>query len=129
MKHRLMHGLVVLSVIALAACSDTAGPDGTDSQLESLLTLDVAMVSADALIEDLAELQLAFGGGLGGAFAAPLDRVRTVTYYDADGNEQEAYDEVTTASGSHRERDHWRDGARELVRYHLTDEGHHGHGS
>lgn len=98
MKHRLMHGLVALSVIALAACSDTAGPDGTDSQLESLLTLDVAMVSADALIEDLAELQLAFGGGLGGAFAAPLDRVRTVTYYDADGNEQEAYDEVTTAS-------------------------------
>ena len=98
MKHRLMHGLVALSVIALAACSDTAGPDGTDSQLESLLTLDVAMVSADALIEDLAELQLAFGGGLGGAFAAPLDRVLTVTYYDADGNEQEAYDEVTTAS-------------------------------
>lgn len=98
MKHRLMHGLVALSMIALAACSDTAGPDGTDSQFESLLTLDVAMVSADALIEDLAELQLAFGGGLGGAFAAPLDRVRTVTYYDADGNEQEAYDEVTTAS-------------------------------
>ena len=97
MKHRLMHGLVALSVVALAACSDTAGPDGTDS-LESLLTLDVAMVSADALIEDVAELQLAFWGGLGGPAAAPLDRVRTVTYFDADGVQQEAYDEVTTAS-------------------------------
>lgn len=99
MKQRLANGLVALSLIALAACSETAGPDGSDSQVESLLTLDVAMVSADAVIDDLAELQLAFVGGIGGAFAAPPpDRSRTVTFYDAAGNEQEAHDELTTAS-------------------------------
>ena len=98
MKHRFVHGLVALTVISSAACSEPSGPDGTDSQVEALLTLDVAMVSADALIDDLAELQLGFIGGFGGAAAAPPDRVRTVTYYDADGNEQDAYDAVTTAS-------------------------------
>ena len=99
MKHHFVHGMVALSVTALAACSETAGPDGTDSQFESLLTLDVAMVSADALIDVLAELQLGFVGGFGGAFAAPpLDRVRTVTYYDANGDPQDAYDADATAS-------------------------------
>ena len=107
MKHRLMHGLVALSVIALAACSDTAGPDGMDAQLESLLTLDVAMVAADALIEDVAELRLGFGGGIRPSFGVLSDtirnrssRARTVTsvFFDAEGNEQEAYDGVTTAS-------------------------------
>jgi hypothetical protein len=99
MKHRLLYGLMALSVVTSAACSETAGPDGSDSQVESLLTLGVAMVSGDAVIDDLAELQLAFVGGIGGAFAAPpTDRTRTVTFYDAAGNEQEAHDEVTTAS-------------------------------
>lgn len=99
MKYRFLHGLAALGMIGLAACSDTAAPDGSDSQVESLLTLDVAMVSADALLDDIAELQLAFIGGIGGALAAPPpDRSRTVTYYDAAGNEQEAHDELTTAS-------------------------------
>jgi hypothetical protein len=111
MKNHLMHGLVALSVIALAACSDTFGPDGTDSptdsRLESLVTLDVAMVAADALIEDVAELWLDIGVGLEGPSAAPAEAVKrqsshvrtvTITFYDAEGNEQEAYDKVTTAS-------------------------------
>jgi len=111
MKNRLMHGLVALSVIALAACSDTFGPDGTDSptdsRLESLVTLDVAMVAADALIEDVAELWLDIGVGLEGPSAAPAEVVKlqsshvrtvTITFYDAEGNEQEAYDKVMTAS-------------------------------
>ena len=111
MKNHLMHGLVALSVIALAACSDTFGPDGTDSptdsRLESLVTLDVAMVAADALIEDVAELWLDIGVGLEGPSAAPAEVVKrqsshvrtvTITFYDAEGNEQEAYDKVTTAS-------------------------------
>ena len=97
MKHRPIHGLVALSVIALAACTDAAGPDGRDS-LESLLTLDVAMVSADALLEDVAELQLIFFGGFAAPAEGPRDRVRTVTFYDADGNEQDGYDAETTAS-------------------------------
>ncbi len=65
MKYRFLLGLVAFGVIALASCSDTAAPDGTDSVLETLLTLDVAMVSADALLDDVAELQLGFVGGFG----------------------------------------------------------------
>ena len=100
MKNHLMHGLVALSVIALAACSDTFGPDGTDSptdsRLESLVTLDVAIVAADALIEDVAELWLDIGVGLEGPSAAPAEVVKrqsshvrtvTITFYDAEGNE------------------------------------------
>ena len=107
MRYLPIHGLAVLRVIALAACSDTFGPDGTDSptdsRLESLVTLDVAMVAADALIEDVAELWLDIGVGLEGPSAAVKHQssyVRTVTmtFYDAEGNEQEAYDKVTTAS-------------------------------
>ena len=111
MKKHLMHGLVALSVIALAACTDTFGPDGTDSptdsQLQSLVTLDVAMVAADALIEDVAELWLDIGVGLEGPSAAPAEVVKrqsshvrtvTITFYDAEGNEQEDYDKITTAS-------------------------------
>ena len=108
MKNHQARGLVSLGMIALAACSDTSGPDGTDdSLLESLVTLDVAMVAADAFIEDVTELWLDFDVGLDGPFAASANRVKsqssrvrtvTITFYDAEGNEQEAYDKVTTAS-------------------------------
>jgi len=115
MRNHLIQGLVALSVIALAACSETFGPEGTSSptapprvsRLESLVTLDVAMVAADALIEDVAELWLDIGVGIEGPSAAPADTVKrqsshvrtvTITFYDAEGNEQEAYDKVTTAS-------------------------------
>ena len=80
------------------------------------------MVSADALIEDVAELQLDFGNAMGGVSAAPgeatssapLRPVREVTYYDADGNEQDTYDGLTPASvhilseiSGERARDNW----------------------
>jgi hypothetical protein len=114
MKHRFLHGLVALSVIALAACGDTAGPDGTESQFDALLTLDVAMVSADAVVSDVADHRARHGAGMGGFVFPPPDDVGTVTYFDAAGNEQEAYDEVTTASihvlheGTHaRGRENW----------------------
>ena len=67
MKLLLMHEMVAVSLIALAGCSDAAGPA---SELDSLLTLDVAMVSADAVIAEVAEQAL--DGGVDG----------TVTYYD-----------------------------------------------
>ena len=125
MRYLPKYGLAVLSVIMLAACSGitgSSGPDGTGLQLGSLLNLDVAMVSADALIEDVAELQSDFSGAIGGMSAEPfeatssttLKRVREVTYYDADGNEQDAYDGITTASvhivseiSGERTRDNW----------------------
>ena len=102
MKRRMIHELVALSLITLAACSDTAGPE---SQLESLVTLDVAVVSADAIIADVAEQ---------GHVVPPPDGAGTVTYYDGLGNVQEAFDELTTASihivheGSHEGgRENW----------------------
>ena len=128
MRYLPIHGLAVLSVITLTACSeitDLPGPEGTGLPLGSVLTLDVAMFSADALIEDVAELQLDFSGVIGGAYAASaapveatsrplLERVRDVTYYDTDGNEQDAYDGITTASvhivseiSGERTRGHW----------------------
>ena len=125
MRYLPTYGLAVLGVTMLAACSDitgSSGPDGTGLQFGSLLNLDVAMVSADALIEDVAELQLDFSGAIGGMSAAPVEamssaplkRVREVTYYDADGNEQDAYDGITTASvhivseiSGERARDNW----------------------
>lgn len=107
MKNHLMRGLVSSGVIAVAACSDTSGPAGTEySLLESLVTLDVAETSGDAFIADVAELWLDLDVGLGDMFAASAEvrgqssRARTVTktFYDADGNEQDDYDKVTTAS-------------------------------
>ena len=107
MKNHLMRGLVSLGVITLAGCSETSGPAGTDNSLqESLMTLDIASMSGDAFIEDVAELWLDLDVGLGDMFAASAEvtrkssRARTVTktFYDAEGNEQEDYDKVTTAS-------------------------------
>ena len=111
MRHFAMNGLAVLSVLTLIACSDVTdldGPNGRELQKGSMLNLDVAMVSADAFIEDVTELQFDFSDVIGGIFAEPgdtvrarpnpLNRVREVSYYDADGNEQGAYDGTTTAS-------------------------------
>ena len=96
MKHRVKSEAVVLGLLVLAACSDTVGPDA----FEDSLTLDVAMIAADAVIDEFGDIGLLFGGG---AFAAPGQAsTRTVTYtatfFDADGNEQEARDPLTTAS-------------------------------
>ena len=92
MIHRMKSGALTLSLIALAACSDTAG---LESSFEESLTLDVAMIAADATIEGFGDLGLLFGGGgppPGG------DATRTATFFDAAGNEQEAHDPLTTAS-------------------------------
>ena len=90
MIHRMKSGAALtLSLLALAACSDTAG---LESSSEDNLTLDVAMIAADAAIGDFGDLGRVFGGGPhpGGT--------HTATFYDADGNEQEARDPLTTAS-------------------------------
>ena len=74
--------------------------------------------------------------GLEGPSAAPAEviklqssHVRTVTFYDAEGNEQEAYDKVTTASVHKVRESSGGEESREpvryqiLVQYHLTDQG------
>lgn len=97
MKHRVKSEALAFGLLVLAACSDTVG---LESSFEDSLTLDVAMIAADAAIDEFGDLALLFGGG---AFPAPsAASPRTVTYtatfYDADGNEQGTRDPLTTAS-------------------------------
>lgn len=98
--------MALAATFALAACDDAATTPTEDDRLNS----DIAEVVADAALEDLAIMtattpslgpQAAFGpfgqaGGLGNR--AGLERDRTVTFYDEFDNEQEAFDELSTAS-------------------------------
>jgi len=125
MKRSVMRGgvpaLGVAVALTLGACSDSTAPDALDSALDA----DLAVVAADATIEDfhLMSAPLAFGvpgargvsaaaqaagpamangpagrpGGMGGLGGA-LSGTREVTFFDADGNQQDAYDAETTAS-------------------------------
>ena len=70
MEQLLKSVALTIRLLMLVSCSDTVGPDSNaaDSQI-STLTLDVAMVSADELIEDVAELELDFADVIGGVFA------------------------------------------------------------
>ena len=89
MNHRMKSGALTLTLLALAACSDTAG---LESSFEENLTLDIAMIAADAAIDEFGDLGRVFEGG------GPTSGTHTATFYDADGNEQEARDPLTTAS-------------------------------
>jgi len=88
-RTRTATGLVV-GLLALAACDDS--PTDTNA-LDQSINYDVAMVSADATIEDVQALRDAQHGGF---FMVGRSGTRTVTFYDAAGVEQEAYDEMTT---------------------------------
>lgn len=97
----------VVGVLAIGACADAAGPGASD---EVLLT-DMALLAADATLEDLALWSQPFGfdpAAAPGAASAPgrpggrdgwsgeLSGTRSVTFYDADGLVQEGYDPLTT---------------------------------
>ncbi len=96
MKHCMKSRALTLGVLALAACSDTVGPDA----VEDSLTLDVAMISADAAIDELDDMGLLFGPGavLAPSGADTRTVTHTATFFDADGNEQASRDPLTTAS-------------------------------
>ena len=96
MKHRVKSEALAFALLVLAACSETVGPDG----FEDSLTLDVAMIAADAAIDELGDIGLLFGRG---AFPAPGEpstrtRTHTATFFDADGTEQATRDPLKTAS-------------------------------
>ena len=81
--------------LALAACGDGLGPaDELDLQLDE----DAALVAADAALEDLQ--QMAFSGVTAtlSLEGRPLEASRTVTFLDAQGNPQDQYDNLLTAS-------------------------------
>jgi hypothetical protein len=118
MTHRKTLGLALAATLTLGACADQ-GPDLTDQ----LLTLNAAMVAADATLEVVTLTRTPFsfapgtlqgmepGGGMGPrggmgpagrpggdmGFGGSLTGTRSVTFYDATGKEQAAYDSLTTA--------------------------------
>ncbi len=116
MNHRMKSGALTLGLFALTACSNTAG---LESSSEESLTLDVAMIAADATIDEFGDMGQLFGGE-----RQPHGRTRTATFYE-DDMVQDALDPLTTDSihlvvaSSHefsrdtwtgtgtRSRDHW----------------------
>jgi len=99
--------LAVLGVALTGACTDTSGPDA----LDDALLLDMAIVAADATLEDFGVWSTHFGfspqGGPSGVpgrpggrdgIGSPLSGTREMTFFDAAGNVQDEFDELTTAS-------------------------------
>ena len=121
---RMIGGGAVLALAALgvAGCADST----TAPQLDDALLLNAAAVVADATVEDVALATTGFtfgpatvsangmgGGGMNGGMnggmgpgepgghrgiGGALSGTREVTFYDAAGIEQTAYDALTTAS-------------------------------
>ena len=100
MNHHMKSGAVTLGILALAACSDTAELES----FEDSLTLNVAMIAADATIDEFGDMGLLFGGG---ALRRPAKRPHGArrtphTFFDVDGVEQAARDPLTTTSATMR---------------------------
>jgi hypothetical protein len=83
------------------ACSDATEPDA----LDSAINYDMAVLAADATLEDVALWNQPFGFGPAPTPGAPgghhgwsgdLSGTREVTFYDAAGAMQTAYDGLTT---------------------------------
>lgn len=102
----------VLPILALAACNDGNGPNNAD---EALVTQDVAVAVAEATGDDLALMTSEADDAMDPALSQRCPRVgfrfhcgwrafgdvsimRDVTFFDADGAEQDAYDADLTAS-------------------------------
>lgn len=99
MKTLTLRAASLAALVALAACDDT----GTDPAADAAaLNDDVALLAADAVQEDLDVMNATVPMGTMGAPTAAdimdFTRSRVVTFYDADGVEQGAYDPLTTAS-------------------------------
>lgn len=118
--------LLLMAAVAASGCEDSTGPEALDL---GDLDLDVAVMAAEATLDDVQSMTLAtwgIGGPSGAAAAGPehqgggmapgddISRTRTVTYYDALGAVMETFDDLLTASlrivieteGS-VSRDHW----------------------
>lgn len=111
MTRRVLPGMAAVAV-ALGGCQDAAGPSQNDALLQN-----AAVVAADAALEDVTLTTTPFGFGRQGVSAqgmgmgdhrgppgggmgigGALSGTRDVTFSDADGNVQDAYDALTTAS-------------------------------
>lgn len=100
-------GPVVLAALAVAACDNGTSPEDVGD-----VDLAVATVAAEATLDDVQSMALntwgvafgeiagvpGFGPGGGMAPNDHLDRNRTVTFYDEDGNEMDRFDPLLTES-------------------------------
>ncbi|MDH5759604.1 MAG: hypothetical protein OEZ65_08435 [Gemmatimonadota bacterium] len=84
-------GMVLLGA---AACDDATGPGA----LDDAVLADMALIAADAVIEDVAVMGLSLGAGpmAAAGMEGMFQSHRVVTFYDADGNEMSAYDPLLT---------------------------------
>ncbi len=97
MKLARIGGLALLSTFALAACNDANGP----SELDQAIDEDVALVAADAALEDLQQMFFISVGSQAASaasFDVPRNFSRTVSFFDVAGNPQDAFNPITTAS-------------------------------
>lgn len=112
MRSNLSRFAVLSVLLTAAACQETTAPEAVDDTLLA----DVALVAADAVIADVKLMTQPFGFGVAGApergsgNAAPgrpggqrgigrrFSGTREVSFFDAAGNEQDAYDPLTTAT-------------------------------
>lgn len=99
MKNRTFQAAALVALVAVAACDETtSAPDTALAELND----DLALVAADAVAEDLDVMDTMVPLGLVTAPAArailDYSRTRIVEFYDADGNLQDSYDRLLTAS-------------------------------
>jgi hypothetical protein len=81
-------------VVAIAACSESTTAPAPDT---GLLNIDVAMVAADGVLDDVTSAA-AMMDAPGSDRPGRGERNVALTFLDADGNEQDAMDPLTTAT-------------------------------
>jgi hypothetical protein len=104
MRMRMRH-ISMMAVLALGAAACEDGSTNTNSFDDAALRADVALVAADAMFQDLAHMESAtVWAGTGFAPEASGIEIqgersfsRTVTFFNAGGEEQSSYDPLTTA--------------------------------
>ena len=104
-------GVAFVAALVVVGCSDTSGLDA----IEDAAVRDMALVAADAAVEDVNSWARPFGFGTGGPpgpggggfrgrglpgghhqLGGPGSGTISETFYDAAGNEQAEFDELTT---------------------------------
>lgn len=89
-------GGCLVATFLVAACSEGLGPSNA---LEQNITEDLAMVAADAAVEDAQQMILTLGSPALRLLTGPRVEIsRFVTFFDVQGVEQNQFDPITTAS-------------------------------
>ena len=98
---RVRAATALVAALFAGACSETTAPDA----LDQAINYDMAVLAADATLEDVAMWSQPFSFGPATAPGSPgghdgwsgdFSGTREVTFYDAAGTEQTTYDSLTT---------------------------------